>query len=129
MVISNCPVCGALYRPNQRGMCSRCAELEDQRFEVVKRYLEDNPDATLDVLAADTGIEKAVVLRFIRSGRLVTRPQAGLTCERCGRPIETGVVCPRCAQEMTKEIRDLTANRGHRMHMHEPSGAKRITRK
>ncbi len=125
MAINNCPICGSLYVPNGRGMCSHCAEAEDQRFEIVKRYLEDRPDAKLEEIAADTGIDQAAVLRFIRSGRLVARPQDGLTCERCGQPIETGVVCARCAKEMTMEIRSfvgsgnhsLGAKRGVRMHV------------
>lgn len=124
MGITNCPICGGLYVPNGRGMCSHCAEAEEQRFEVVRRYLEENPEAKLEVISAETGIDQAVVLRFIRSGRLVARPHAGLTCERCGRPIETGVVCPKCAKEMTREIHSFTgggripaASRGARMHV------------
>lgn len=124
MAIGNCPSCGALYMPNPRGVCPKCAALEDSQYETVKAYLKSNPEARLEEVAEATGIEGQIIMRFIRSGRLVVvQPQGfGLTCERCGKAIATGVVCAECAAAMTREIRSVTkvdnSSRGVRMHRH-----------
>jgi len=120
MSITNCPSCGGLYVRGPRGVCARCAQLEDDQFDLVKAYLRDNPEARLDEVAEGTDVPARVIMKFIRSGRLVVgRPGAfELACERCGKPINTGVVCPECAISMARELQGVGASpRGSGMHV------------
>ncbi|MDP2872538.1 MAG: MerR family transcriptional regulator [Bacillota bacterium] len=118
MSIANCPNCGALFVPGPKGVCPRCAQLEEEQFELVKAFLLANPDAVLAGVSEATGVEQQAVLRFIRSSRLVVgRPQSfGLTCDRCGDPVSTGHLCPSCAKELAHQIKGLDARGRNRMH-------------
>jgi len=72
----------------------------------------------LEDVAESTGVDRQIVLRFIRSGRIIVgRPQSfGVFCERCGKPIATGLVCPECAKELSDQIRGVTGRGGTRMY-------------
>ena len=109
MSIINCPICGGLYLKGPRAVCARCAKLEDEQFDRVKDFLRANPEALLDQVAEATGVAAPVILKFIRSGRLVVgRPQGfGLACERCGVAINTGMVCPTCARALARDAQAL----------------------
>lgn len=116
----NCPSCGALYA-GLGDVCPRCAARENEMFDVVKTYLETHPEAVLEDVSDATGVDRQIVLRFIRSGRIIVgRPQTfGLFCERCGKAIATGLVCPECAAELSKHIREATGQKGMRMYHRE----------
>jgi hypothetical protein len=101
-------------------VCPRCAKLEEEQFDQVKEYLRRNPDALLDQITDAIGVPAPVILRFIRSGRLVVgRPGLfGLACERCGCAISTGMVCPDCARAIAREVKSTAPDAGGRAGMH-----------
>lgn len=118
MNIKNCPGCGALFVPGAKGVCPACAQRDEEQFEVVRAYLQGNPDAVLADVAEATGVEQQTILRFIRASRLVVgRPQGfGLACDRCGEPVSTGHICQTCAKELTQQIQGLEGRGRNRMH-------------
>lgn len=73
-------------------MCQKCRAIEEDRFQIVKEYLRENPGTSLMVVSAETGIESKIILRFLREERLEVSEDSpiSLVCEQCGKKIFTG---------------------------------------
>lgn len=103
--LRNCPRCGRLFASQGASVCRRCQELEDQDYMIVRRYVRDNPGATVFEVAEATGIEEEKILQFLREGRLQSR---GMTtvyyCERCNTIIKEGKYCSNCLRELNSQI-------------------------
>jgi flagellar operon protein (TIGR03826 family) len=105
--LRNCPQCGKVFMYMVRNLCPACIDLEEKQYEEVKDYLQKNPGAQIEQIVEDTGVDESKVLRWMRDGRLVVADTGGrpvLVCQRCGRQVERGSLCPKCAQFLTEEI-------------------------
>ena len=58
----------------------------------------------------DTGVKEKVVLRMIKSGRVVS-DNVAYPCENCGADIYLGRLCDKCNQELTKQVEKLAAEK------------------
>lgn len=106
MELKNCPECGKLYVHTERSLCPECVRREDDHFELVRRFLRDEPEATVGRITEATGVAETVVLRLLRHGRL-TLPEGspiGLYCERCDAPIAAGRLCTGCRKELAAAL-------------------------
>lgn len=105
MEVRNCPRCGKIFVYTGLKLCPSCQRAEEELFETVQTYLRNHPGANLEEVAEGTGIDKEIILDFIRSGRLVALKVEGLLrCEICGRPIDQGRICKECAGELKKGL-------------------------
>ncbi|MBP3888953.1 MAG: flagellar protein [Cellulosilyticum sp.] len=93
-------------------MCPKCKAIEEDRFQIVKEYLRENPGASLADVSAETGIESKIILRFLREGRLEVSEDSpiSLVCEQCGKKIFTGIRCSACEAQILKSLNEL---KGH----------------
>jgi len=108
--LRNCPQCGKVYMYMVRNLCPACIDLEEAQYEQVREYLLKNPGASVEQIVEDTGVEESKVLRWMRDGRLVVADTGGrpvLVCQRCGRRVEKGNLCPKCIQTL-QEIKGVT---------------------
>lgn len=107
MQLRNCVRCGALFASTGTALCRDCTKQEHEEFETVRAYLKEHRNAPLVEVSQATGVSVSKILEYVRQGRLtVGRPgEGGLTCERCGEPITTGRLCPRCAKTLEMELR------------------------
>ena len=104
MKLKNCVKCGKLFSP-QTGekVCPVCKKEEENDFEKVKEYLWDNPNAKIQEVHEETGVEKDTIMKFVKDDRLVAE---GINvdwkheCERCGKPISHGRFCASCQNEL-----------------------------
>lgn len=106
--LRNCPQCGKVFMYMVRNLCPACIELEEQQYEDVRTYLRKNPGAQVEQIVEDTGVDEAKVMRWLRDGRLEVADAGGrpvLTCQRCGRRVEKGTLCPTCMQVLAQEIK------------------------
>ena len=106
MDFRNCPVCGGLFLFRGKNLCPACIEKEENDFQVLRKFLEENPSATVEEITQETGIEVKKILQFLKEGRLVYRAPGPpvIACESCGAPISTGRLCDRCANEITEAV-------------------------
>lgn len=106
--LKNCPRCGRLFAPQGANICRRCQESEDQEYLVVRRYVRDNPGATVFEVAEATGIEEEKILKFLRDGRLQSRGMTTVNyCERCNAIITEGKYCNSCLRDLTSQINQV----------------------
>lgn len=104
--LRNCPQCGKVFMFMVRNLCPACLDEEEKQYEEVKTYLRKNPGAQVEQIVEDTGVDESKVMRWLRDGRLEVADSGGkpvLICQRCGRKVEKGTLCPICMQ-LAKEI-------------------------
>ena len=80
-------------------------KLED-KFHEVKQYLEDHPGASVEQTATDNDISTKQIRQWVKEERLIlsSATEAGIVCEKCGKPIRTGRFCDKCKERMANEF-------------------------
>jgi len=66
--LRNCPICGKVFVKINRNLCPECIEKEEKEFELVRKYLKDNPGASVEEIAEITDVEKNSALDERRPG-------------------------------------------------------------
>lgn len=107
--LANCFRCGNVFVKGIRDICQDCYKKEEEAFQTVNRFLRDrkNRQATLIEIVEGTGVEEALIIKFVREGRLRPSefPNLCYPCERCETPIQTGRFCKTCILEMKKDLK------------------------
>lgn len=107
MEVRNCRSCKRLF--NYIGgapICANCkAELE-KKFTEVKRYIEENKNATVPQVSEAMDVSVRQITQWVREERLSFSEDSAVTigCESCGGPIRTGRYCNNCRTEMSKNL-------------------------
>ncbi|MDI3281482.1 MAG: MerR family transcriptional regulator [Bacillota bacterium] len=105
MELRNCIRCGKLFAYVNKPICPECVRKEEEDFERVRRYLRENPRATVMEVAEATEVDQHLIQQWLREGRLISTEFHLMTeCERCGRPIPGGRYCKQCAEELGREL-------------------------
>jgi len=91
-------------------ICQNCEKAEEEDFQKVKEYVDDNGEATLYTIIRETGVGLKRISKFIREGRLeISRGlRDAFRCESCGAPISTGRYCESCFTTMKTELLEAT---------------------
>lgn len=103
MEIRNCKKCKKIFQYLSGPiLCPSCKEEEENEFQEVKKYLRENPRASMTEIsqALDISVEK--INRFLKDGRLEVTADSliKLQCESCGKEILTGRFCNTCAGKL-----------------------------
>lgn len=112
MDVSNCPSCGALFVPTKfRDVCVTCYKEEEIKFDIVYNFIRksSNRTATIQMIVEATGVEEALILKFIKTGKIRTsmHPNLGYECEKCGAVIQNGRICSNCSDSIHSELKTL----------------------
>ncbi|HOJ10371.1 MAG TPA: MerR family transcriptional regulator [Clostridiales bacterium] len=106
--LRNCNRCGKLH--NFIGgslLCPSCRDEDEADFQKIKRYLYENPGATILQVSKDLDINIDKIKRFLKDERLEIIGDEGipvLECEKCGKPISTGRFCDTCSRELAADF-------------------------
>lgn len=103
MPLANCKECGKLFFKVVSDICPDCQKKEEEDFNKVKEFLKEYPNASLVEIMEATGVSESKISKFIRAGRLSIKP----TCESCGRPIDSGRLCPECRIKLLREVKTV----------------------
>lgn len=70
---SCCSVCGGRLGYNGLGeyMCERCEHKEYDNYGKVRVYLEKHPRASVNQVAADTGVSRTEVIRMVDEDKFI----------------------------------------------------------
>ena len=99
MDVKNCKGCGRLFNyVAGPPLCPACREELEKKFQQVKAYICDNKNATVAMVAEECDVSEKQIKQWVREERLVFYGgiDAGIYCETCGEPIDTGRFCPKC---------------------------------
>ena len=107
MDVINCKGCGRLFNALTRVRhCPNCqAKLED-KFQEVKKFINENPGSTIDIVSEECEVSAKQIKQWIREERLVlsNASEGEITCESCGVCITTGRYCDRCKAAVTNSL-------------------------
>jgi len=106
--LKNCKKCGSLFSPDHgENICQVCRDEEEEKYQKVKEYLWDFPNATVEEVHDETGVEEELIIKFVKEGRLLADGldvDLLLECERCGTQIESGRFCQSCKDELVSGL-------------------------
>lgn len=108
--LKNCPECGKLYLEVGQKMCPACYDVELEQEKIVHDYVRDHDKCSIRMIVDDTGVKEKVVLRMIKSGRVVSKNVA-YPCENCGADIFVGKLCEKCSKDLNKQVEKLNADK------------------
>ena len=86
MEVKNCKGCGRLF--NYMGgapLCDGCRKKFEQKFQEVKQYLDENPNASVNQVSEDNDVSVKQIKQW-------------------GRPIRTGRFCEKCKAAMANSF-------------------------
>ncbi|MCR5674266.1 MAG: flagellar protein [Lachnospiraceae bacterium] len=112
MQIKNCSKCGKMFQwVAGDTVCEDCKKKEEDEFQKVKKYIEDNPSAPMSQIAKDCEVKMTKIQQWVREERLVFAKGSPvqLTCENCGEPIQTGRYCLKCKTQLAAGLGNAIA--------------------
>lgn len=92
-------------------ICDPCKKALEDDFQKVKKYIEENPRASLKQIAEDNEVTSKQIQQWIREERLMFSKDSPLQllCEKCGDPIQTGRFCAKCKNSMANNLNNSFA--------------------
>ena len=70
MDVKNCKDCGRLFNyVTGPKVCPSCRELLEEKFQEVKKYIEENPKANISDIANELEVEMSQIQQWIREER------------------------------------------------------------
>lgn len=109
MNLINCKECGNVFASSGAKVCPDCRQSEEEKFELVKEYLWENPNSTVKKVAEETGVKEDIIIKFMRENRLASEGLVidhNLKCKHCGTEIQSGTLCQKCRNEMISDFKD-----------------------
>lgn len=107
MNVSNCKSCGRLFNVlvNEK-ICPACKQALEDDFQRVKKYLEENPNASVEEVSRENDVTVKQIKQWVREERLVFSEGSieGVECENCGTLIRTGRFCEECKLKMKNNL-------------------------
>lgn len=113
MEVRNCKNCGRLFNyvggTSYKNLCPACIDLLEDKFQEVKKYVQDNPHCTINQISDEMDVPVRQIERWIRDERLCFADDSpiGIACERCGKMIKTGRYCDMCKNEIGNQMSSL----------------------
>ncbi len=109
MDVRNCRKCGRMFNyVAGPPICPNCRQAAEEKFQEVKKYIEENRTATIEMISEECDVETPLIRQWIREERLEfsTDSPINFECENCGAPIKTGRYCQKCKNEMAGKLSD-----------------------
>jgi methionyl-tRNA synthetase len=90
-------------------LCQACQEKLEAKFQDVKKYIYENPNASVNDVSEANDVSVKQLKQWIREERLMftSATATGITCEKCGTPIKSGRFCDKCKTEMSNSFSGL----------------------
>lgn len=104
--LKNCEKCGRMFSAeNGHEYCSKCRLDVEDHFKIVREYIYDNPGSTVKEVEEGTGVSRKEILEYLRQEKLELKNESSeISCQRCGKPIKSGRMCPACARELKEGL-------------------------
>ena len=109
MDVRNCRTCGKLFNyVSGPFMCPACRENLENKFQEVKKYIQDNRGVGVKDVAEACDVDAGQIRQWIREERLeFSEGSMELGCEKCGKPITSGRFCAACKAGMVNSLNNV----------------------
>jgi flagellar operon protein (TIGR03826 family) len=109
MALRNCPECGKIFTFIRTNLCPECQQKDEDSFNVVRKFIAQNPGVNIAIVSEQTGISEDNILRYLKDGRLTSKhiTQTMLKCELCGCAISSGRHCQACQDRITAGLKKV----------------------
>mgnify|MGYP003490952739 FL=1 len=112
--LRNCPMCNTFFNyTGLREVCHSCAQKEEDLYQIVYRFLRkrENRAANIDRIEEATGVERELLYKWVRKGRLhpAIFPNLGYPCDNCGHLTNKGKLCDKCSNGIKSDLRTFEA--------------------
>ena len=107
MNVRNCRKCGKIFNyVSGLPICPACRDEAEKKFQVVKKFIRENPRADIREVAAECEVETSQIQQWIREERLEFTEDSPikLPCENCGAMIRAGKYCEKCKAAMVRNL-------------------------
>lgn len=90
-------------------LCPACKEKLEDKFQVVKKYIEEHRGASMPEVAEECDVDIQQIRRWLREERLELTEGSSimLECESCGALIRCGKFCDKCRADMANNLNSL----------------------
>ena len=87
-------------------ICPQCKDEQEAKFQDVKKYVQDNKNASMVDVCDQCNVEPEQLRQWIREERLQFADDSPIkiSCERCGAMIGFGRFCNKCKISLSQEI-------------------------
>ena len=112
--IRNCARCGKMFNYIAGDvMCDACKKDLEDKFQEVKKYIQENPGSGLKQIAEECDCTTKQLKKWILEERLMFTENSPIqiTCENCGARISTGRLCAKCKATVTNALNDTVKQR------------------
>lgn len=109
MNVRNCRKCGKIFNyVSGPPICMQCRDAMEQKFQEVKKYIQDNRLATIPQVAEECDVSTSQIQQWLREERLELAEGSGIVlyCENCDAPIRCGRFCDKCKSTMAHKLND-----------------------
>ena len=109
--VINCKGCGRLFNALTRTrLCPNCQAKLEERFQDVKKFINENPGSTIDIVSQECDVPAKQIKQWIREERLTFSEDSmqGIECEQCGAMIRSGRFCDACKTKLQNELKSAT---------------------
>lgn len=110
MDVRNCKSCGKLFNyMGGKPICEDCKRALENKFQEVKEYVRNNPNASIGQVAEDMEVSVKQIKEWVKQERLILSEATvdGILCEHCGRPIRSGRYCEKCKAAMANSFQSV----------------------
>ena len=111
MDVINCKGCGRLFNALTRvRLCPNCQAKLEEKFQEVKKYVNENPGSTIEIVSEKCEVSAKQIKQWIREERLAFSAESmqGIECEQCGAMIRSGRFCDACKTKLQMEFKSAT---------------------
>lgn len=136
-----CTECGGVmvYKGVGEYRCEDCNRLDFDDYGKVRAYIESHKGATAVEIEQCTGVSQRTIRQMLRESRLeiAVGSRMFLYCERCQKPIRSGVLCTECEtsqhrileeQMRMKRRKSMQDMQGVALEQHKAHGERRFRR-
>ena len=131
MNVKNCRRCGRMFNHIAgEPICPQCREKNEEKFQEVKKFVQDNRTATINEICETCDVDQKQVRQWVREERLVFADDSPvkINCEGCGAVINTGRFCSKCKRETMNGLHTAAKRTQSQAPMQERGNNKMYTR-
>lgn len=102
MAVRNCKRCGKMFNFIMGDpICPACKEEREAKFQEVKKFVQDNKQASIPEIVNACNVDQKLINQWIREERLFFSDDSPvkINCEKCGCQIATGRFCDKCKKD------------------------------